>query len=195
MMRPFASTISLQEARKRLDAAVRPVARAERVLLADAGGRVAAADVVSAIDVPAFARSAMDGYAVIAADTVGVSSDRPRTLRLIDRIYTGQISPAVVSPGTCAEIATGAPLPAGADAVVMVEATAKSGETEIQILAPATAGQHVGRRGADIAIGAPAVRVHDLLTPSRVGALAAIGATDVSVYAKPRVAILSTGNE
>src|SRR5580700_2401037 len=141
MMRPFASTISLQEARKRLDTAVR--------------------------------RSAMDGYAVIAVDTVGVSSDRPRTLRLIDRIYTGQISPAVVSPGTCAEIATGAPLPTGADAVVMVEATAKSGETEIQILAPATAGQHVGRRGADIAIGASAVRVHDLLTPSRVGALAA----------------------
>jgi molybdenum cofactor synthesis domain-containing protein len=151
--------------------------------------------VVSAIDVPAFARSAMDGYAVIAADTLGVSSDRPRTLRLIDRIYTGQLSAGVVSPGTCAEIATGAPLPAGADAVVMVEATAKGDETEIQILAPATAGQHVGRRGADIAIGAAAVRAHDPLTPSRVGALAAIGATDVSVYAKPRVAILSTGNE
>jgi molybdopterin molybdotransferase len=171
------------------------VARVEGVRLLDAGGRVAAADVASAIDVPGFARSAMDGYAVIAADTVGASSQGPRTLRLIDRIYTGQLSAGVVSPGTCAEIATGAPLPAGADAVVMVEATAKNGEMEIQIQAPATAGQHVGRRGADIATGAPAVRAHDLLTPSRVGALAAIGATEVSVYAKPRVAILSTGNE
>jgi molybdopterin molybdotransferase len=194
-MRPFTSTISLEEAQRRLEAAVRPIGRTERMPLVEAAGRVAAADVTSPIDVPPFTRSAMDGYAVIAADTVGATPAHPRALRLIDRIYTAQVSAGLVTPGTCAEIATGAPLPAGADAVVMVEATAKGSGADIQIMAAATAGQHIGRRGADIAMGVPAVHAHDFLTPSRVGALAAIGATDVAVYAKPRVAVLSTGNE
>src|SRR5207244_2066824 len=133
VMRPFASTSSLAEARRRLDAAIRPIARVERVDLAESAGRVAAAAVTSSIDVPAFARSAMDGYAVVAADTAGASQSTPRTLRLIDRIYAGHLSGATLTPGTCAEIATGAPLPAGADAVVMVEDTAKTADAEIAI--------------------------------------------------------------
>ena len=195
MMRPFASTISLDEARRRLDKAVRPTTRTEHVRLEDAAGRVAAADVVSSIDVPPFARSAMDGYAVIAADTVNASASTSVTLRLVDRIYTGEPVRSRVVSGTCAEIATGAPLPVGADAVVIVEDTRKAGEHEIQICASAKEGQHIGRRGADISCGSPAVRAGDLLTPGRLGALAAIGCCDVLVYAKPRVAMLSTGNE
>ncbi|HEY2906472.1 MAG TPA: gephyrin-like molybdotransferase Glp [Vicinamibacterales bacterium] len=194
-MRPFTSTISLDEARRRLDANVRPIARTERVPLADAAGRVSAAAVTSAIDVPPFARSAMDGYAVIAADTLGASRTSPASLRIVDRIYTGAPSRVEIVPGTCAEIATGAPLPAGADAVVMVEETDKAGDGRIQILASATAGQNIGRRGADILAGDCVVEVGATLTPSRVGALAAAGCTDVEVFAKPRVAILSTGNE
>src|SRR6185295_14620519 len=194
-MRPFTSTISLEEARRRLDAAVRPIARTERVRLDEAAGRVSAADVTSPIDVPPFARSAMDGYAVVAASTIGASRSGASRLRLLDRIYTGQLSSVTVTPGTCAEIATGAPLPAGADAVVMVEDTATTGGHEIEVFAPAAAGQHVGRRGADIVAGDLVVAAADLLSPSRVGALAAIGCTDVEVYARPRVAILSTGNE
>jgi molybdenum cofactor synthesis domain-containing protein len=199
-MRPFTSTISLEEARRRLDAAVRPIARTERVRLEDAAGRVAAVDVISAIDVPPFARSAMDGYAVIAADTSGASRSASTRLRLLDRIYTGQISSVTVERGTCAEIATGAPMPAGADAVVMVEDTARSGTGsgsghEIEIFAAATAGHHIGRRGADIAAGDRVVATGDLLSPSRIGAIAAIGRADAEVFAKPRVAILSTGNE
>ncbi|HZR23861.1 MAG TPA: gephyrin-like molybdotransferase Glp [Vicinamibacterales bacterium] len=187
-MRPFTSTISLDEARRRLAANVRPIERTERVSLIDAAGRVAAADVVSPIDVPPFARSAMDGYAVLAADT-------PGRLRIVDRIYTGQPSTQSIVSGTCAEIATGAPLPSGADAVVMVEETTTVSDTEVAITAGATAGQHIGRQGADIKRGDRAVAAGDVLTPSRVGALAAIGCGDVLVYAKPRVAILSTGNE
>ncbi|MBZ5557670.1 MAG: molybdopterin molybdotransferase MoeA [Acidobacteriia bacterium] len=193
-MRPFTSTISLDEARRRLDAAVRPIARTERVAIEHAAGRVAASDVTAPMDVPPFARSAMDGYAVVAADTAGASKSTPARLRQLDRIYTGQPSSVTIAPGTCAEIATGAPLPAGADAVVMVEETAKTGD-EIQIFAPATAGHHVGRRGADIAAGDRVISSGDVLSPSRVGALAAIGCVDVEVFAKPRVAILSTGNE
>ena len=193
-MRPFTSTISLEEARRRLDAAVRPITRTERVRLEDAAGRVAAADVTSPIDVPPFARSAMDGYAVVAADTSGATRALPVRLRQLDRIYTGQLSPITITPGTCAEIATGAPLPAGADAVVMVEETAKAGD-EIQIFARAAAGHHIGRRGTDISAGDRVVSSGEWLSPSRVGALAAIGCVDAEVFAKPRVAILSTGNE
>jgi molybdopterin molybdotransferase len=194
-MRPFTSTISLEEARRRLDAAVGPIARTERVPLEAASGRVASADVTSSIDVPRFARSAMDGYAVIAADTGGATRSTPISLRLLDRIYTGQLSSVTISRGSCAEIATGAPLPDGADAVVMVEETASGSDDGIQIFAAATAGQHIGRRGADIGAGDRVVSSGDVLSPSRIGAMAAVGCANVEVFARPRVAILSTGNE
>jgi len=194
-MRPFTSTISIDEARRRLDATVRPIERRERVGLAEATGRVAAADVTSKVDVPPFPRSAMDGYAVVAAATANATPEAPVRLRLLDRIYTGQPSRVTIASGACAEIATGAPLPSGADAVVMVEQTTPGRDDEIQILAAAAPGQHISRRGADITSGDVVVRAGDVLTPSRVGAVAAIGCADVAVYAKPRVAILSTGNE
>ena len=120
-MRPFTSTISIDEARRRLGANVRPIERVERVALAEASGRVAAANVVAMIDVPPFARSLMDGYALAFADTTTASRTAPVTLQIVERLYTGQRPGQRIVPGTCAEIATGAPLPEGADAVVMVE--------------------------------------------------------------------------
>jgi len=195
MMRVFTSTISLDEARRLLSDAVVPIARTERVGLDDAGGRVAAADVASPIDVPPFARSSMDGYAVVSADTASASRAAPVVLRIVERIYTGRMPDASVARGACAEIATGAPLPDGADAVVMVEDTAKANDDEVSVFAAAAPGQNVSPRAADISRGAAVVGRGQVLTPSRVGALAAIGAADVEVYARPRVAILSTGNE
>ena len=100
-----------------------------------------------------------------------------------------------IAPGTCAEIATGAPLPEGADAVVMVEETVRAGDDHVDITAAAAAGQNIGRRGADISPGDVAVRRGELLNPSRVGAAAAIGCVELEVFARPRVAVLSTGNE
>ena len=194
-MRPFTSTISLDEARRRLDATVHPIKRIERVPLEHAAGRVAAANVSSPIDVPPFARSAMDGYAVMAADTARATAASPVGLRVIERVYTGQVPHRTVVPGTCAEIATGAPIPCGADAVVMVEETARSADDAVDILMPASAGQNIGRRGADIVAGAAVIQAGDVLTPARIGALAAVGGVDVEVFARPRVAILSTGNE
>src|SRR4030095_14861022 len=94
-------------------------------------------------------------------------------LRLLDRIYTGQMSTTTVTRGTCSEIATGAPLPEGADAVVMVEETAKAAEDRIQIFAPASAGQNIGKRGADIRSGDCVVSAGDVVTPSRARAGAA----------------------
>lgn len=194
-MRPFTSTISLDEARQRLAAAVRPIARTERIELERAAGRVAAASVSSALDVPPFARAAMDGYAVVAADTAGAASGAAPQLRIVDRVFTGQTPHVAIRSGLCAEIATGAPLPEGADAVVMVEDTRPVADDRVAITAAVAPGQHVGRRGADIAAGASVVAAGQVLTPGRLGALAAIGCESVEVYERPRVAILSTGNE
>src|SRR4029077_12778360 len=143
--------------------------RTERVSLAAAAGRVAAADVNSPIDVPPFARSAMDGYAVVAADTANASRPTPVRLRIVERLYTGRMPTMPVAHGECSEIATGAALPEGADAVIMVEETAKDGDDAVQMLAAGAPGQNIGRRGADITSGAIVVRSGDLLNPGRIG--------------------------
>ncbi len=194
-MRPFTSTISIDEARSRLAAGARPIGRTERVPLALASGRVAAADVTSSGFVPPFSRSAMDGYALVAADTASATGDRPVSLRILERVFTGHAPTVLVTSGSCSEIATGAPLPDGADAVVMVEETRPGNGGCVDITARATPGQNIGRRGSDISPGDTIVRAGDLLNPSRVGALAAIGCSEVEVFDRPRVAILSTGNE
>jgi molybdenum cofactor synthesis domain-containing protein len=194
-MRPFTSTITIDEARRRLRDGVRPIARTERVPLAQAAGRVAAADVRSNVFVPPFSRSAMDGYALIAADTGSAGADAPARLRILERVYTGNVPSVTVVPGTCVEIATGAPLPNGADAVVMVEETKSGPADTVEIRARAAAGQNIGRKGADISPGDSVVRSGDLLNPSRIGAAAAVGCADLELFDKPRVAILSTGNE
>src|SRR2546421_208807 len=120
-MRPIRETIPLDEAIKILDELARPIERTERVPLHAASGRVLATDVVSDRDVPPFARAAMDGYAVVAADTFGTGRHDPHSLRCIEQVFTGQVATKKIAGGECIEIATGAPLPAGADAVVMVE--------------------------------------------------------------------------
>jgi molybdenum cofactor synthesis domain-containing protein len=193
-MRPFEDLISLDDARDRLSAAIRPIERTERVPLIEAAGRVIAADVSATIAVPPFSRSAMDGFAVRAGDTARASRENPVTLRIVERLYTGQLPQFTITSGTSAEIATGAPIPTGADAVVMVEETRPGTET-VDILATAAPGQNIGLRGADISPGDLVARRGDLLSAGRVGALAAVGIDAVEVYARPEVAVLSTGNE
>ena len=122
-MRPIQHTIPIDEALTIAIESTRPIERTERVRLEEADGRVAASAITARADVPPFDRAAMDGYAVVAADTVGASREAPRALRCVERVYTGEIARRPVEPGTCIEIATGAPMPQGADAVVMVEET------------------------------------------------------------------------
>jgi len=194
-MRPFQSTIPLDDAVAQLAAAVRAIARVETVRLAQLTGRVVAHDVVAAAHVPPFARAMMDGYAVQAADTTGATHDQPRALTRVGRVFTGEVMARAVAAGECAEIATGAPLPSGVDAVVMVEETAPGEGDIVQVLTPVYAGQHVGRAGADITAGATVLRGGDVLLPARVGVVAALGLPALDVFARPRVAIVSTGNE
>jgi molybdopterin molybdotransferase len=193
-MRPIKDTIPIDEALALALESGTPITRTERVRLEEADGRVAAAGVTASADVPPFDRAAMDGYAVVAADTFGAGRYEPRLLRRIERVFTGQVPTKKVAGGECIEIATGAPMPAGADAVVMVEETERAGE-DVRVMTPVYPGQHVGRRGADITAGRAVVEAGTVLNPSRVGAVAACGVVELEVYARPRVAILSTGNE
>ena len=193
-MRPIAQTLLYDDAMRMVMDAARPLDRVERVTLAEADGRVVAADVTSSIDVPPFDRAAMDGYAVVAEDTFGAGTHAPRTVTCVDRVFTGQTPARGIASGECVEIATGAPMPPGADAVVMVEETDRTGD-QVRVMTPVYPRQNVGRRAADIASGQAVVKSGQVLNPSRIGALAATGASDVEVYARPRVAILSTGNE
>jgi molybdenum cofactor synthesis domain-containing protein len=194
-MRPFGRTIALEEARAIIERAIQPLERTERVPLHYANGRVLARDIVSNADVPPFSRAAMDGYAVRAEDTAGASRATPRMLRRIETIFTGQVPEQRVGAGECAEIATGAPMPEGADAVVMVEETDIDERGVVAVFVPAAARQNIGPRGADIQVGQRVLQAGTLLNASRLGAAAALGLTDVEVYARPSVAVLSTGNE
>jgi molybdenum cofactor synthesis domain-containing protein len=193
-MRPIRETLPLDEALALVDEAVSPIVRTERIPLREATGRVVAAAASSTVDVPPFDRAAMDGYAVIAEDTFGAGRYEPKRLRCIEKVYTGEVPTRALSRGECMEIATGAPMPAGADAVVMVEESEKAGD-DVRIFTPVYPRQHVGRRAADIGAGQSVLAAGDVLNASRIGALAAIGAYDVEVYVKPTVAVLSTGNE
>lgn len=193
-MRPIRSTIPIDEALAIVEGAARPIERTERVGLAEASGRVLASAIVSGRDVPPFDRAAMDGYAVRAADTAGAGPDSPTTFRLIETVHTGRLPSREVIAGGCTEIATGAPMPDGADAVVIVEETERDGET-IRVYTSVEERQHVGRRGADIRSGQALLEPGDFLTPSRVGSIAALGVAEVDVYDRPRVGLLSTGDE
>jgi len=185
----------LDEARAIIDRTIAPIGRTERVRVLEASGRVLARDVAADADVPPFSRAAMDGYAVRAADTAGASRQSPITLRCIEQTFTGQVPRQSIGRGQCIEVATGAPLPAGADAVVMVEDTAANDEGAVRVFAAVQPQQNIGRQGADIGRGQTVLHAGAFLNASRAGALSALGLTEVEVYAKPRVAILSTGDE
>ena len=193
-MRPFRETIPIDEALRIVGEAARPLDRTVRVGLAEANGRVLAAEIVADRDVPPFDRAAMDGYAVVAADTSGAGPQAPAELRCVGTVHTGEAATRALGAGECIQIATGAPLPDGADAVVMVEQTDRRGHA-VEVFTAVHPRQHIGRRGADIESGQTVLGPGDILTPSRVGSIAALGIADVAVYDRPRVGIVSTGDE
>ena len=149
-MRPIRETIPLDDALALLRTVGAPVERTERVAIRDANTRVLAADVVSSHDVTPFDRAAMDGYAVMAADTFGAGRYDAKILRVVEKVYTGQVPSRAVATGECIEIATGAPMPDGADAVVMVEETEKADGMNVRIFTPVYPRQHVGARAAGV---------------------------------------------
>jgi molybdopterin molybdotransferase len=194
-MRPFGNTITLDAARAIIDRVGEPITRTETIAIENANNRVVAKEVIASSDVPPFSRAAMDGYAVRALDTQGASRAHPRSLRHVATLYTGQVSRTPVHEGECIEIATGAPLPGGADAVVIVEETDADADGHVRVYVEVKPQQNVGKQGADIRVGQAVLAAGDVVNSSRIGALAAVGVPVVEVYQRPLVAILSTGNE
>jgi len=192
----FLQVLDRDEAERRFRAAIQqnPLG-AEIIPLDEALGRVLSADVVSPVDVPSFDRSNVDGFAVVAQDTFGASEENPRLVLLGDEeIHTGIVPTTVLHSGEAVLIATGGMVPRGADAVVMVEYAESRGH-ELRIARAATAGSGISFAGTDITAGETVLRQGQLLTSRDTGVLAAIGVANVTVWRKPIVAILSTGDE
>ncbi len=170
------------------------ILESESVPLTEAAGRVLAEQIVSAVNVPAFPRAAMDGYALRGEDTFGASTYNPLRLRVIGESLPGRCCGNEVGQGTSVRIMTGAPLPPGADAVLPAEAAVDEGGT-VSVMEPVPPGRHVGRIGEDVAVGAKVLSIGRRLRPQDIGLLASIGVSLIRSVRPPRVAILVTGNE
>ena len=162
--------------------------------LSVSAGRVLAGSLTAPINVPEFVRSAMDGYAVRSEETTGVGDYSPAEFQVIGESFPGRPTDAVIHPGSCVRIMTGAPLPAGADAVVPVENTRKSSRG-IEVTEPVPAGKNVGRVGEDITVGEVVLPSWRRLRPQDVAVAASLGFENLSVVQRPRVRIVLTGNE
>lgn len=182
--------LTVEEAIARIVGDVVPMP-VEVVPLADAYGRWLAEDLRSTVDVPPWDNSAMDGYAVRAADT----DEGEVGLRLLEVVGAGFVAAHEVTPGSAVGIMTGAPMPAGADAVVMVEDTDGAREGMVRIRGRATPGAHIRRRGEDVKVGDLVLPAGQRLTPAAVGMVASLGRATVAVRRRVVVAVLSTGDE
>jgi molybdenum cofactor synthesis domain-containing protein len=181
--------IPLADAQAQVLAAITPLAP-RRVATRDAVGLVLAEAVVAGEPVPPFANTAMDGYAVRAADTYTV----PARLRVVDELAAGRAPTRSVGAGEAIRIMTGAPVPDGADAIVMVEVTRAEGD-EVVILEPAREGDHVRPAGGDLQNGQPVFGPGIVLTPAHIGVLASIDVAESVCHPRPRVGVISTGDE
>ncbi|MFQ6100160.1 MAG: gephyrin-like molybdotransferase Glp [Anaerolineae bacterium] len=185
--------LSVEEALKRVLREFHPL-EPERVSILEALGRVLAEDVYADVDIPPHANSAMDGYAVRAADTAGASREAHARLRVIGELAAGHVAETEVMPGTAIRIMTGAPIPPGADAVVPVEDTEAEGEW-VDVFIKVPTGQHVRPAGEDVRREELVLRRGTRIRPQEVGMLAALGHREALVTRRPRVAILATGDE
>ena len=193
----FLTILTREEALDRFEAALFPRAVAsERIALSEAVGRALAEDIVASIDVPPFDRSNVDGFAVRSADVAAANEARPVRARLNDEVIACGTAPKKpVLSGTATSIATGGPLPRGADAVVMIEHTQPVGHNAIEIRRAASPGQFVSYAGSDIARGEGLLRAGTVIGSREIGMCAACGTAEISVARRPRVGVISTGDE
>ncbi len=183
------------EARRLLCSRLGPLGRTERCSIDHALDRVTAEGVVSPMELPSFPRSTMDGYAVRAADTYGASESLPAYLCLIGEVPMGRAAELRVSTAELAKVHTGGMIPAGADAVVMIEYTQLVDGQTVEVVRPVAVGENVIPAGEDLRPGAPLLSRGIRLRPQDLGALAGVGITELAVAARPRVGIVATGDE
>lgn len=175
--------------------------QSEIIDIADSYERITFSDIKSRIDFPPFDRSLKDGFAINAEDSYGVNEENPKRLKVIDFLEAGSFTDKTVEPGTTVEISTGAPVPDGANAVVMVEFANRESDNpdlasdEVEILTSVTPSQDIGKKGSDVQAGQVILEKNKLLNPPKIGVIAAQGINTVEVYKKPVVGVISTGNE
>jgi len=182
------------EAARRIVGALHPLP-VESVALREALDRVLAEAVYSPIAVPAWDNSAMDGYAVRAADVAGASADRPVILHVVENVAAGHFPSRSVEPGQATRIFTGAPLPKGADSVVRQEDTRAEGTDRVAVLDERDAGRNVRSRGEDIRSGDEIAPAGTVLGPAEIGVLASVARATVRVHRRPKIALLASGDE
>jgi len=191
----FRRLMTFDEAKKVISEQLKPEALGEEeISLLEAYNRVLRENVVSALEIPPFNRSTVDGYAVEAADTFGAEEKQPVKLKLCGVVNVGEPPKISVGKGEAAEIVTGAPVPEGADAVVMVEDTDRK-DAALRVYRAVTKGENVMKKGTDIKKGETVLKAGQVLGASEIGVLAALGLTKVKVFKVPVVAVLSTGAE
>lgn len=193
-MRPFRALLSFEEAKNVIDKHIKPVKRTETIPIDDAVGRVLAADFAAKSDVPPFNRASMDGYAVRYEDTLGAGQFKPKMLKMTGEVHAGEALSIVVNGGECVQISTGAMLPEGVDAVVMVEDTDRDGDM-IKVFKAVVPGSNIGKMGEDIKCGQTVLEKGIVLDAGKIGVLSSQGLTKVKVYAKPMISVLPTGEE
>ncbi len=191
----FRKLLSFDEAKQllRQTFSAKPVG-VEQVSISKAHNRVLAQDVVAPLNIPPFTRSIVDGYAVKAVDTFGANEDKPVSFMFCGHVAIGESPNVVVEDGLVAEIVTGAPLPEGADSVVMVEYTTRQ-KDNVFVHRPVSIGENLMAAGSDIRKSETVLKKGRFLASREIGVLAAIGLTEVKVYKRPKVAVLSTGSE
>ncbi|ADH62017.1 molybdenum cofactor synthesis domain protein [Allomeiothermus silvanus DSM 9946] len=185
--------LTVEEALEVILEQAQPLSETEELPLAQAYGRILAQDLASKVNHPDQDDTSLDGYAARAEDTLGATPENPVRLKVIGQAPAGQPFPGEVGPGEAVWIFTGAPIPKGANAILRVEDTRREGDT-VLFFKPANPGD-IRRRGDDFRVGEVLLKKGDLLTPGRVGICAAMGYPRVSVFARPRVGVLTTGDE
>jgi molybdenum cofactor synthesis domain-containing protein len=185
--------ISVETALKLIHSRIAKVG-AEKVSVSDSLGRIVSSDMMSEVDVPHFARSAMDGYAVLAKDTFGCTQQKPAKLEILGECRIGETPKFKVGIGKAIEVATGSQLPKGADAVVKVENTSRSGN-DLMIFFPVTPGENVSEIGEDVKKGEVVVRSGQSIRPQDISLLLACGVLKVSVAKRPTAGVIAAGNE
>jgi molybdenum cofactor synthesis domain-containing protein len=194
-MQMFRRLMSFDEAKNVIQQQIKPEPLGEEEIpLLEAHNRILTQDVTSSLDIPPFNRSTVDGYAVKAEDTYGAEENTPAKLRVCGTVYVGELPQIRVEKGEAAEIVTGAPIPEGADASVMVENTERKGNI-LLVYRAVTKNENVMKKGSDIQKGETVLKAGTVLGSSEIGVLAALGATKAKVFKVPAVAVLSTGGE
>jgi molybdopterin molybdotransferase len=187
--------MTLEEAQRTIQSHFRPTfVGEEEVVLLEAYNRVLNEDIVSSLDIPPFNRSTMDGYAVRSKDTFGSDENQPAVLKVTGTVYIGEKPTVALAKGEAVEIVTGAPIPEGADAVVMIEDTERE-DDDLRIFVAVNSNENVMKEGSDIKKGTTILKKGQVLGSSEIGVLAALGLTTAKVLRIPMIAVLSTGGE